>query len=182
MMSCLLRELPQGKTQTIHPQTRAVIQRGFRPCSKIWKCVCTPSDTDTNVSVYTQTEMLISWGTFHPNPILCCQCCQQRWCRSPSKQSKNQHQERLNNISTFILDSSQLSPCFLSAKPLLPATSNRVSSHMCKLSFLFLYSFHDAKDCIHCMSPKILFLIQKQIHVPVQTFLSCALLYKAHSY
>lgn len=56
MMSCLLRELPQGKTQTIHPQTRAVIQRGFRPCSKIWKCICTPSDTDTNL------------GHFSPKP------------------------------------------------------------------------------------------------------------------
>lgn len=68
MVTCLLRELPQGKTQTIHPQTRAVIQRGFPPSSKIWKCVCMPLDRGTNVSFYIQREMFISLGTFHPNP------------------------------------------------------------------------------------------------------------------
>lgn len=194
MVTCLLRELPQGKTQIIHPQTRAVIQRGFPPSSKIWRCLNALRHRHRCVYVHPDRNAHF-FGRFSPKPNWCpANAASRGGCRSPSKKSKNQHQQLLNNMTTFILDKSQLIPCFLSSKPsaflmgclmlsgcLLPTTSNRLSSHICRLTFLFLYSFHYAKGSIHCVSPRILFLIQKQIHIPVQTFLSSALLYKAHS-
>lgn len=134
-------------------------------------------------------------GHFSPKPNFCSASAASRGgCRSPRKQSKNQHQQLLHNMTTFILDNSELSPCFLSFRSLafltaclmlsgclLPVTSNRLSSHICRLTFFFLCSFHYAKDWIHCVSPRILFLIQKQIHIPVQTFPSSVLLCKSHN-
>lgn len=135
------------------------------------------------------------FGHFSPKPSFCpANAASRGGCRSRSKQGRNQHQQLLNSKTAFILGSSQLSPCFLSSRPLafltgclmlsgclLPVTSNRPSSHICRLTFLFLYSFHYAKHCIHCVSPKILFSVQKQIHIPVQTFLSSVFPYEAHS-
>lgn len=102
-----------------------------------------------NVSVHPQTwtqtslctprqKCSLLWALFTQTQFCPANAASRGGCRSPSKQSKNQHQELLNNMTTFILDSSQLSPCFLSSKPLafqtgclmlsgclLPATSNR---------------------------------------------------------
>lgn len=148
------------------------------------KCVCLHPDKNAHCL-----------GHFSPKPNFCpASAASGGGCGSPSKQSKNHHQQLLNSMTTLILDNSQLSPCFLSSKPLaflmgclmlsgslLPVTSNRLCSHICRLTFLFLYSFHYAKDCIHCVSPRIFFLIQKQIHIPDKTFPSSVLLCKAHS-
>lgn len=55
-------------------------------------------------------------GHFSPKPSFCpANAASRGGSRSPSKQSENQHQQLLN-LTTFILDNSQLSPCFLSSK------------------------------------------------------------------
>lgn len=83
----------------------------------------------------------------------------------------------LSNVTTFIPDSRLSSarvfsvlnprPCLWDVSWSLAACS--LISHICTLAF-FVSSFDGVRDSICWERPQILFLIQKQIHISLQTF------------